>query len=165
MASCAHHLRALSHTAAVVLDVDARAYRDKRNIIDRPRHAYFTDGFYRQGMRGCFIGLARLLTKFAGIDLTALLNGKTDAPERRQALLFHSPLAHLITATPALLFSLGLPPQQRALLGAGAPLNEVLHERLLRLVNGHPDEVLCHHHLPLRSAILNHPNDRRADRL
>jgi S-adenosylmethionine-diacylglycerol 3-amino-3-carboxypropyl transferase len=39
------------------------------------------------------------------------------------------------------LFSLGIPPQQRALLGAGAPLNEVLHQRLLRLINGHPNET------------------------
>ena len=67
-------------------------------------------------------------------------------PERIAALeglnrLFHSPLARLMTATPALLFSLGIPPQQRALLGAGAPLNEVLHQRLLRLIDdGHPNE-------------------------
>jgi S-adenosylmethionine-diacylglycerol 3-amino-3-carboxypropyl transferase len=39
------------------------------------------------------------------------------------------------------LFSLGIPPQQRVLLGGGAPLNEVLHERLLRLINGHPNET------------------------
>ena len=81
-----------------------------------------------------------------GSILSALLNGKVDSPERIRALdrlhrLFHSPLARLITATPALLFSLGIPPQQRALLGADAPLNEVLHERLLRLVNGHPNET------------------------
>ena len=129
-----------------LLDADARAYWDKRNMIGRPRHAYFTDGFYRHGMLGRFIGLAHLLAKFARIDLTALLNGKPDAPERIQALdrlhrLFHSPLARLITGTPALLFSLGIPPQQRALLGGGAPLNEVLHERLLRLINGHPNET------------------------
>ena len=129
-----------------MLDADARAYWDKRNIIGRPRHAYFTDGFYRHGMLGRFIGLAHLLAKFARIDLEALLNGKTNAPERIQALdrlhwLFHSPLARLITGTPALLFSLGIPPQQRALLGAGAPLNEVLHQRLLRLINGHPNET------------------------
>ena len=129
-----------------MLDADARAYWDKRNVIGRPRHAYFTDGFYRHGMLGRFIGLAHLLAKFARIDLEALLNGKTDAPERIQALhrlhrLFHSPLARLITGTPALLFSLGIPPQQRALLGADAPLNEVLHERLLRLINGHPNET------------------------
>ena len=97
-------------------------------------------------MLGRFIGLAHVLAKFARIDLAALLNGKPDAPERLQALdrlnwLFHSPLARLLTGTPALLFSLGIPPQQRALLGAGAPLNEVLHQRLLRLINGHPNET------------------------
>jgi S-adenosylmethionine-diacylglycerol 3-amino-3-carboxypropyl transferase len=129
-----------------MLDADARAYWDKRNIVGRPRHGYFTDGFYRHGMLGRFIGLAHLLAKLARIDLSALLRGKAGAPERLQALdrlhrLFHSPLARLITGTPALLFSLGIPPQQRALLGGGAPLNEVLHERLLRLINGHPNET------------------------
>jgi S-adenosylmethionine-diacylglycerol 3-amino-3-carboxypropyl transferase len=129
-----------------MLDAEARAYWDKRNVIGRPRHAYFTDGFYRHGMLGRFIGLAHLLAKFAGIDLSALLNGKPDAPERIEALnrldrLFHGSLARLITGTPALLFSLGIPPQQRALLGGGAPLNEVLHQRLLRLINGHPNET------------------------
>jgi S-adenosylmethionine-diacylglycerol 3-amino-3-carboxypropyl transferase len=130
----------------LMLDADARAYWDKRNFIGRPRHAYFTDGFYRHGMLGRFIGLAHLLAKFARIDLTALLIGKANDPERLQALdrldrLFHSPLARLLTGTPALLFSLGIPPQQRALLGADAPLNEVLHQRLLRLINGHPNET------------------------
>ena len=129
-----------------MLDADARAYWDKRNVIGRPRHRYFTDGFYRHGMLGRFIGLAHLLARFARIDLEVLLNGKTDAPERIQALeicrrLDALPLARLITGTPALLFSLGIPPQQRALLGADAPLNEVLHERLLRLINGHPNET------------------------
>ncbi len=124
------------------LDIEARAYWDKGNLIGRPRHAYFTDGFYRHGMLGRFIGLAHVIAKLARIDLKALLNGNADAPERVQALerldrLFHSPLARLITGTPALLFSLGIPPQQRDLLGAGAPLNEVLHERLLRLINSH----------------------------
>jgi S-adenosylmethionine-diacylglycerol 3-amino-3-carboxypropyl transferase len=128
------------------LDSDARAYWDKRNCIGRPRHAYFTDGFYRHGMLGGFIGLAHVLAKLARIDLMALLNGKPDALERIQALarldrLFHSPFARLLTGTPALLFSLGIPPQQRDLLGGGAPINEVLYERLLRLINGHPNET------------------------
>lgn len=129
-----------------MLDSGARAYWDKRNIAGRPRHRYFTDGFYRHGMLGRFIGLGHWMAKFARIDLAALLNGKADDPKRIQALdrlhrLFHSPWARLITGTPALLFSLGIPPQQRALLGGGAPLNEVLHERLLRLINGHPNET------------------------
>jgi S-adenosylmethionine-diacylglycerol 3-amino-3-carboxypropyl transferase len=128
------------------LDADARAYWDKRNAIGRPRHAYFTDGFYRHGMLGRFIGLVHRLAKVARIDLKALLTGAVDSPERLQALerlhwLFHSSLAKLITGTPALLFSLGIPPQQRELLGGGAPLNEVLYERLLRLINGHPNHT------------------------
>src|SRR4030081_1593808 len=70
----------------LMLDADARAYWDKRNVIGRPRHAYFTDGFYRHGMLGRFIGLAHLLAKFARIDLTALLNSKKDAPARGYGL-------------------------------------------------------------------------------
>jgi S-adenosylmethionine-diacylglycerol 3-amino-3-carboxypropyl transferase len=128
------------------LDADARNYWDKRNVVGRPRYAYFTDGFYRHGMLGRFIGLAHVLARLARIDLQALLNGNADSPERIEALqrldrLFHSPLAKLLTGTPALLFSLGIPPQQRELLGGGAPLNEVLYERLLRLINGHPNET------------------------
>jgi S-adenosylmethionine-diacylglycerol 3-amino-3-carboxypropyl transferase len=97
-------------------------------------------------MLGRFIGLMHLAAKIAGIDLQSLLTGEIGSFERRQALerlerLFHSPLARLLTRTPALLFSLGIPPQQRAILGSGAPLNEVLHERLLRLINGHPNDT------------------------
>jgi S-adenosylmethionine-diacylglycerol 3-amino-3-carboxypropyl transferase len=129
-----------------LLDREARAYWDKRNVIGRPRHAYFTNGFYRHGMLGRFIGLAHLVAKIARIDLAVLLTGEIDSPERIEALdrldrLFHSPLARLLTRTPALLFSLGIPPQQRAILGSGAPLNEVLHQRLLRLINGHPNDT------------------------
>jgi S-adenosylmethionine-diacylglycerol 3-amino-3-carboxypropyl transferase len=129
-----------------LLDRQTRAYWDRRNSIGRPRYAYFTNGFYRHGMLGRFIGLAHLVAKLARVDLAVLLTGDTDSPERIAALarldwLFHSPLARMMTRTPALLFSLGIPPQQRALLGAGAPLNEVLHERLLRLINGHPNET------------------------
>jgi S-adenosylmethionine-diacylglycerol 3-amino-3-carboxypropyl transferase len=39
-----------------LLDVDARAYWDKRNIIGRPRHAYFTDGFYRTACSVVLLG-------------------------------------------------------------------------------------------------------------
>jgi S-adenosylmethionine-diacylglycerol 3-amino-3-carboxypropyl transferase len=128
------------------LDPQARAYWDKRNIIGRPRHAHFTDGFYRHGMLGRFIGLAHFAAKLCGIDPALLLSGRVDAPARIEALdrldrAFHSPLGRVITATPALLLSLGIPPRQRALLGGGAPLNEVLHKRLLRLIDGHPNET------------------------
>ena len=128
-----------------LLDAQARNYWDKRNLVGRPRHAYFTNGFYRHGMLGRFIGVAHFAAKLAGIDPALLLNGAADAPARLEALdrldrAFHSPLARVIMATPALLFSLGIPRRQRALLG-GAPLHEVLHQRLLRLIDGHPSET------------------------
>src|SRR5215469_14719296 len=112
-----------------MLDAEARDYWDKRNMIGRPRYAYFTNGFYRHGMLGRFIGLAHIVARLAGIDLDVLLTAEFDAPARVEALarlerLFHSRPVRLLTRTPTLLLSLGIPPQQRALLGGGAPLNE-----------------------------------------
>jgi S-adenosylmethionine-diacylglycerol 3-amino-3-carboxypropyl transferase len=129
-----------------LLDRQARAYWDKRNMSGRPRHAYFTDGFYRHGILGRFIGFTHIVARLAGIDLAALLTGEADAPKRIEALdrlhrLFHSRLFRLTTRSPALLFGLGIPPRQRALLGGGAPLNEVLHARLLRLINTFPNDT------------------------
>jgi S-adenosylmethionine-diacylglycerol 3-amino-3-carboxypropyl transferase len=128
------------------LDAEARRYWDERDVMGRPRYLYFTNGFYRHGALGQFIGFAHRLAKFAGIDLEALLIDRTDSPARIEALarldrLFHSKLARLMTKTPALLFSLGIPPQQRTLLGGDEPLNDVLHQRLLRLINVYPNET------------------------
>ena len=128
------------------LDRDARGYWDERDFRGRPRYRYFTDGFYRHGALGSFIGFAHLLAKFAKIDLSALLEAAPDSPERQDALhrvdqLFHSGFARLLTRTPALLFSLGIPPQQRDLLGGDQPLNEVLHQRLLRLIDFYPNQT------------------------
>jgi S-adenosylmethionine-diacylglycerol 3-amino-3-carboxypropyl transferase len=129
-----------------ILDPEARVYWDKRDVIGRPRHAYFTNGFYRHGMLGRLIGLAHVVARLARIDLSVLLTAKADAPERLQALdrlrrLFNSHLVRLFTRTPAVLFSLGMPQQQRARLLRCAPLNEVLHQRILRLINGHPSDT------------------------
>jgi S-adenosylmethionine-diacylglycerol 3-amino-3-carboxypropyl transferase len=129
-----------------MLDASARKFWDERDFRGRPRYGYFTDGFYRHGALGHFIGFAHRLAKLARIDLAALLSEKPDSPARLNALdrlhrLFHSPLARLITRTPALLFSLGIPPQQRSLLGGDAPLNQVLHQRLLRLIDVYPNET------------------------
>jgi S-adenosylmethionine-diacylglycerol 3-amino-3-carboxypropyl transferase len=129
-----------------LLDRQSRGYWDKRNIIGRPRHAYFTDGFYRHGVMGRFIGFAHIVARMAGIDREALLTGEANSPARIDALdrlyrLFHSRLFRLATRTPALLFSLGIPARQRALLGGGTPLNEVLHARLLRLIDAHPNDA------------------------
>jgi S-adenosylmethionine-diacylglycerol 3-amino-3-carboxypropyl transferase len=129
-----------------LLDAGARRFWDSRNLLGRPRHAYFTDGFFRHGMLGRFIGFAHVMAKAARIDLDTLLTAPTDSPQRIEALrrldqLFHSRLAKMLTQMPALLFSLGIPPQQRDLLGGDQPLNEVLHQRLLRLINVYPNDT------------------------
>jgi S-adenosylmethionine-diacylglycerol 3-amino-3-carboxypropyl transferase len=126
------------------LDAEASGYWDERDVRGRPRYGYFTDGFFRHGALGRFIGFAHQLAKVARIDLGALLKDDATSPARLQALdklhrLFHSRLARWMTRTPALLFSLGIPPQQRTLLGGDQPLNEVLHQRLLRLIDVHPN--------------------------
>jgi S-adenosylmethionine-diacylglycerol 3-amino-3-carboxypropyl transferase len=126
------------------LDADARRFWDERDFRGRPRSSYFSNGFFRHGALGQFIGLAHRLARIAGIDLAVLLKDPVDSPVRIAALarvhrLFHSPVARLITKTPALLFSLGIPPQQRTLLGGDQPLNEVLYQRLLALINVHPN--------------------------
>src|SRR5579871_4040919 len=123
-----------------LLDAKARLYWDKRNILGRPRHAHFTDGFYRHGVLGRLIGLAHLGAKLCGIDPAILLNGRPDSPERGEALdrldrLFHSQIGRMVTAAPALLSGLGIPPRQRARLANGTPMTDVLHQRLLRLIN------------------------------
>lgn len=128
------------------LDAEARTFWDERDFRGRPRYSYFTNGFFRHGALGHFIGAAHRLARFAGIDLDVLLKDDMHSPARIRALdrvhgLFHSRLARLITRTPALLFSLGIPPQQRTLLGGDQPLNEVLYERLLRLINVHPNDT------------------------
>ncbi len=128
------------------LDSGARKFWDERDFRGRPRYGYFTDGFYRHGALGHFIGIAHRLAKLADIDLVALLSAERDSPRRLRAMdrlnrLFHSRLARLITRAPALLFSLGIPPQQRSLLGGDEPLNEVLYQRLLRLIDVYPNET------------------------
>jgi S-adenosylmethionine-diacylglycerol 3-amino-3-carboxypropyl transferase len=55
--------------------------------------------------------------------------------------LFHSGLMRFLTGTSRGLTRPGIAPWSRALLGAGRPLNEVLHERLLRLIDDHSEDV------------------------
>lgn len=129
-----------------VLDAEARGYWDERDIRGRPRSNYFTDGFYRHGALGRFIGFAHQLAKIFRIDLAALLQDDATSPARQAAMkklhgLFHSRFARTITRMPALLFSLGIPPQQRELLGGGQPLNEVLYQRLMALIDVHPNQT------------------------
>ncbi len=129
-----------------LLDLQARCYWDHMTMFGRPRYSYFADGFYRHGPLGRAIGLALLVARLARIDAKALLRGTADSPERTEALarldrLFHAGALRFVTQMPAVLSGFGIAPSQRARLGAGRPLPEVLHERLLRLIDPHSDEI------------------------
>ncbi|MEA2945873.1 MAG: S-adenosylmethionine-diacylglycerol 3-amino-3-carboxypropyl transferase [Alphaproteobacteria bacterium] len=130
-----------------LLDVPSRSFWDGRDLTGRQRHRYFCNGFYRHGALGRFIGFAHLLARLYGIDLQAIVRGDADDRARREALarlqqLFQSRFARALTRSPALLFSLGIPPQQRKLLaGENGDLCDVLHDRILRLIANHPIET------------------------
>jgi S-adenosylmethionine-diacylglycerol 3-amino-3-carboxypropyl transferase len=130
-----------------LLDARSRSFWDGRDLTGRARHRYFCNGFYRHGALGAFIGFSHLLARLYRIDLQAILRGDADDLARRHALarlqrLFQSRFARALTRSPALLFSLGIPPRQRELLAGGeGGLCEVLHERILRLIANHPIET------------------------
>jgi S-adenosylmethionine-diacylglycerol 3-amino-3-carboxypropyl transferase len=130
-----------------LLDAKSRSFWDGRDLTGRARYRYFCNGFYRHGALGRFIGFGHLLARLYGIDLQAILRGDADDLARRRALarleqLFQSRFARALTRSPALLFSLGIPPRQRELLAGGeGGLCEILHDRILRLIADHPIET------------------------
>jgi len=129
-----------------LLDAQAKSYWDRLTMFGRPRYACFTDGFYRHGLLGRSIGLALSIAWLARIDRKALLTAAVGSPERIEALarldrVFHAAPMRLLTQMPALLSGFGIASWQRARFCAGRPLNEVLHERLLRLIDGCSDDI------------------------
>jgi S-adenosylmethionine-diacylglycerol 3-amino-3-carboxypropyl transferase len=130
-----------------LLDAKSRSFWDGRDLTGRARYRYFCNGFYRHGALGRFIGFGHLLARLYGIDLQAILRGGADDLARRRALarieqLFQSRFARALTTSPALLFSLGIPPRQRELLAGGeGDLCKILHDRILRLIANHPIET------------------------
>ncbi len=129
-----------------LLDAKTRRFWDGRDLTGRPRYRYFCDGFYRHGALGRFVGFAHILARLYRIDLAALLRSDVADPQRREALarlarLFESRFARTLTGSPALLFSLGIPPRQRELLAGELSLADVLHARLRGLIENHPIET------------------------
>ncbi|WP_428246228.1 DUF3419 family protein [Ferrovibrio sp.] len=128
-----------------LLDEPARRYWDGRDLTLQPRYRYFADGFFRHGMLGGFIGFAHWVADRCGIDRAALLHPDPANPDRVDALLkvdtlFSGRFMRWLSANPALLFSLGIPPRQRVLLAGDGPggLADVLRQRLLRLLADFP---------------------------
>lgn len=131
------------------LDPETLAYWEKAPPWRRPRIAAFTDGFYRHGLLGRFIGFAHWLGRLAGGDPQRLFDARSLAEQ--QALFdrhigpaFDHPLFRLGCAIPSIFYSLGIPPRQfaamRADAGSGGPggMAALMRERVRRLACGFP---------------------------
>ncbi|MBC2667780.1 DUF3419 family protein [Novosphingobium piscinae] len=125
------------------LDEDSRRYWDGRDGLGRQRIAGFTRGIYRRGLLGRFIALAHLLARLHGIDPRDILTARSLAEQRaifsaRFAPLFERGLIRWLTAQPASLFGLGIPPAQYSALAGGQPMAAVLRQRLEKLACDFP---------------------------
>jgi S-adenosylmethionine-diacylglycerol 3-amino-3-carboxypropyl transferase len=121
------------------LDSATRLYWDGRDALGRRRVSRFRRGFYRYGLLGRFIGIAHLLTRLQGRDLSKLLSARSLGEQRRifetdYAPLFDRPLMKRLLDSPFSLFGLGIPPAQFSELCNGhGKASSVVRERLRRL--------------------------------
>lgn len=120
------------------LDLQSRAYWEKRDLRGRKRISYFTRGIYRKGLLGNFIGLAHLFARLYKIDLAKVLEARTleeqrDVFERELAPVFEKKFIRWLTDQPASLFGLGIPPAQFEHLAGDERMAEVLRRRLEKL--------------------------------
>lgn len=122
------------------LDQTSRAYWEGRDITGRRRITRFGRNFYRYGLLGHFITIARLSARLLGADTHKLLSAKSQDEQRQVfdthfAPLFDKKIVRLITSQRTSLFGLGIPPAQYdALCDNGArEMADVLKERVKRL--------------------------------
>lgn len=120
------------------LDPVSRAYWEKRDIRGRRRISYFTQGIYRKGLLGNFIGLAHLFARLYKVDLSKVLAAQTleeqrEVFERELAPVFEKKFIRWLTDQPASLFGLGIPPAQFEHLAGDERMAEVLRRRLEKL--------------------------------
>lgn len=123
---------------APLLDETTQRYWEGRDLIGRKRIGGFSNGIYRRGLLGNFIGLAHFLARIHGIDPRAILEAKTLEEQRRVfdeefAPLFDRKFIRWLTDQPASLFGLGIPPAQYDALAGDDRMVNVLRARLEKL--------------------------------
>lgn len=134
------NIEAYDRIIAPHLDPMSRDYWESQDLLGRRRITRFSRGFYRYGLLGSFIGLAHILSRLHGADLSKILKAQT-LEEQRQAYetilkpLLDRPLIKFLASHPASLYGLGIPPAQYRSLSADHPegLIEALRVRLKRL--------------------------------
>lgn len=100
------------------LDAQTRAYWDgKERFSRKPRIAMFSEGFYRFGLLGNFIGLIHWVSQRLGYDISQIMQART--PEEQAQLfaqhvapVFDTRLLKFLSNRPVVLYSLGIPPAQ-----------------------------------------------------
>ena len=137
--------RQLFDRLAPALDIDTRAWWTARRGLFGRRADMLTNGFYRYGVLGRFIGAAHLLAWIARVDFRPLLTCQSLDAQRgffdaEIAPLFENRFVRWLARRPASLFGLGIPPQQfdKLAADAGGDIVAVLRERTRKLVCDFP---------------------------
>ncbi len=125
------------------IDGQTRAYWESRTLAGKKRINHFKSNIYSKGLLGRFIGVGHAVAKLYGHDMTAMLEARSLEAQRacfRDIVepLFEKKLVKWVTGRKLSLYGLGIPPQQFEALSGGAPMSEVLRERLRRLACDFP---------------------------
>lgn len=126
-----------------VLDTETRKYWERRTFTGRRRLSHFKSNIYRKGLLGKFIGLGHVVAKAYGCDMAGFLESRSLEEQRaffarEIAPLFDRKMVRWMTGRRISLYGLGIPPAQYEALSAGAPMPDVLRERLAKLACDFP---------------------------
>jgi S-adenosylmethionine-diacylglycerol 3-amino-3-carboxypropyl transferase len=129
------------------LDDETRGLWEGRSPFGTRRLGYFSNGLYRHGVQGRFIGMLHVAARLLGGDparmLTATsLEEQAALFERWVAPIFETRAVKALCRLPATLYSLGIPPAQFAALSndAQGDIAKLCLERLRRLACEFPIE-------------------------
>lgn len=134
------------------LDEKTKTYWEtKENFWSKPRIHYFTDGFYRHGLLGRFIGLIHWVCKLYGYDIRKVMLAH-NAEEQQQlfnehvAPVFETRLLKFLCSRSIVMYSLGIPPAQFDEMDKESKqmqqgMHELMKERARRLACDFPLET------------------------
>jgi len=92
-------------------------WNEKEHLLTNPRIGYFTDGFYRHGLLGRFIGMIHWTSKRLGYDISKMMQARTLEEQQKLfdenvAPVFDTRLLKFLSNRSVVLYSLGIPPAQ-----------------------------------------------------
>jgi len=120
------------------LDDKTRAYwAGKEHWLGKRRITFFTDGFYRHGLLGRFIGFIHWISRRLGYDISKVMQATN--LEQQKALfnehvapVFDTRLVKFLSNRAIVLYSLGIPPSQFDEMDQEARSNEMGMHHLLK---------------------------------